>query len=600
MRVLILLTSLLLQQVTDNINAATMRTEQDPVRIEQLCTLSENGSNAIVYLLELFFKTPVTEEEIAGILSLQKSDGSFRDVDYADPAFSQCSQTWHAVRFQRLAVYHRLHPGNKKVTRALHRALAYWGKHPPVTRSWYYNQVNIPKAFGPGLLLFKEEMSRRELQWASTIMHKAQLNRTGQNLVWESGNLLIAALLDEDEALLRQTAQIIQSELGESVSDQGLQPDRSFLQHGAQLQFGNYGLSFVVSQAWWARIFKGTALQLPAEKEAILKDYICKGIGRTVWNGYMDMSALGRQVFPSSQRSKALCLQYAMEDMGLSAIDVEAGPRYYPRADFGNYRGEGWYASIRMQSARTQGYEEINGENQKGYFSADGAVLVRRSGAEYDDVTPVWNWRHVPGTTAWDDGTPLWGTHTQLPYNKSSRVFGLAKGDVLVAAMEYERDGVFARKIYAFFPEGILCMGGDIRSSSDAAIVTTVEQCRVHGPVTHGPHWVHHAGITYLALGERDFSAAEVVRATGSWRVAAPNFPDTPVEDRLFEIYYAHGTRPGGESYAYFIDPTAPDGPAAAAFAASGIALLSDASARVGKNGFSVDWEKETIIIDRL
>ena len=92
MRVLILLTSLLLQQVTDNINAATMRTEQDPVRIEQLCTLSENGSNAIVYLLELFFKTPVTEEEIAGILSLQKSDGSFRDVDYADPAFSQCSQ----------------------------------------------------------------------------------------------------------------------------------------------------------------------------------------------------------------------------------------------------------------------------------------------------------------------------------------------------------------------------------------------------------------------------------------------------------------------------------------------------------------------------
>ena len=119
--------------------------------------------------------------------------------------------------------------------------------------------------------------------------------------------------------------------VSESVSDQGLQPDRSFLQHGAQLQFGNYGLSFVVSQAWWARIFKGTALQLPAEKEAILKDYICKGIGRTVWNGYMDMSALGRQVFPSSQRSKALCLQYAMEDMGLSAIDVEAGPRYYPR-----------------------------------------------------------------------------------------------------------------------------------------------------------------------------------------------------------------------------------------------------------------------------
>ena len=600
MRGLILLTTLLLQQVTDNINSATMRTEQDPVRIEQLCALSENGTNALVYLLELYFKMPVTDREVADILSLQNADGSFRDVDYADGALSQCSQTWHAVRFQRLAVYHRLHPRNKKVTRALHKTLAYWGKHQPETKSWFYNQVNIPKAFGPGLLLFKEEMSRKELQWASAIMHKAKLTRTGQNLVWESGNLIIAALLDEDEAQLRRLAQIIQAELAISASDAGLQPDWSFYQHGAQLQFGNYGMSFVVSQAWWARVFKGTELQLPSGKETILKEYICKGIGRTVWNGYMDMSALGRQIFPASQRSKALCLQYALEDLGLSAIDVEAGPRYYPRADFGNYRGKGWYASIRMQSARTQGYEEINGENQKGYFSADGALLVRRSGAEYDDVTPVWNWRHVPGTTAWDDGTPLWGTHTNLPYNKSSRVFGQAEGDVLVAAMEYDRDGVSARKIYAFFPDGILCLGGGIRSSSDAAIVTTVEQCRANGPVTRGPHWVHHAGITYIALGNRDFSKAGVVQAIGSWRVAAPNFPDTPVQGRLFEIFYDHGFRPDGEGYAYFIHPTAPDGAAAADFAAKDITLLSDTSARVGRNGFSVDWDKETITIDRL
>ena len=597
MRVLILLTSLLLQQVTDNINAATMRsTEQDPVRIEQLCTLSENGSNAIVYLLELFFKTPVTEEEIAGILSLQKSDGSFRDVDYADPALSQCSQTWHAVRFQRLAVYHRLHPGNKKVTRALHRALAYWGKHPPVTRSWYYNQVNIPKAFGPGLLLFKEEMSRRELQWASTIMHKAQLNRTGQNLVWESGNLLIAALLDEDEALLRQTAQIIQSELSESVSDEGLQPDRSFLQHGAQLQFGNYGLSFVVSQAWWARIFKGTALQLPAEKEAILKDYMCKGIGRTVWNGYMDMSALGRQVFPASQRSKALCLQYALEDMGLSAIDVEAGPRYYPRADFGNYRADGWYASIRMQSSRTVGYEELNGENQKGYYSADGVLLLRRSGDEFSDIAPFWNWHRLPGTTVCDDDSPLWGTHTRLPYNKSNRVFGVTSGDIMVVAMEYDRDSVFARKLWVFCPEGILCMGSGITSSRDSRILTTVEQVRRKGEMECLNGVISHNGTSYIALGKTVFSFAGVVEGHGSWRVAAPYFSDEDITGELFEINIDHGVHPEDGEYSYFIAPGM-SGEKAAAFVADRITILSDTSAIVDGVKFKIDWNISEIII---
>lgn len=598
MKGLIILTALLLQQITYNINASTLRTENDPARVEALRSLSENGSNALVYLLELYFRTPVTEEEASEILSLLKPDGSFSDIDYADKAISRCSQTWHAVRFQRLAVYHKLHPDNNKVTKALHKTLAYWDKTRPVTKSWYYNQVNIPKAFGPGLLLFKEEMSRREIRRASAIMHKAELTRTGQNLVWEAGNLLIAGLLDDDEALVRRTAQLIQKELAVSASNAGLQPDWSFLQHGAQLQFGNYGLSFAVSQAWWAKVLKGTDLQLPSEKERILKDYICKGVGRTIWNGYMDQSALGRQIVPASQQSKALCLQYAMEDLGLSASDIESGPRYYPRADFGNYRGKGWYASIRMQSARTQGYEEINGENQKGYFSADGALLVRINGAEYNDVAPVWNWRHVPGTTSWDDGTPLWGTHTNLPYNQSSKVFGHVKDDVLVAAMEYIRDGVSARKIYAFFPEGILCLGSGIKSTSDATIVTTVEQCRANGPVSREGNWINHSGITYIALGDKEFSAAGAVEAVGDWRVAAPNLPDTPVKDNLFEIYYNHGSRPDGESYAYFIHPTAPSGALAAAFVSDKVSVLSETSARVGKTGFTVDWDKEIININ--
>ena len=561
--------------------------------------MTDNGNDKLVYMLELFFKTPVTQEEVDNILSLQNADGSWRDIDYNDTKISRCEQTAHAVRFQRLAVYHKLHPEREDVTSALHAALAYWGATMPVTRNWYYNQVNIPKAFAPGFLLFKDEMTPEELRIASAQMRRAKLTRTGQNLVWEAGNLLIAGLLESDEDFVRKMAQIIQSELKISESVAGLQPDWSFLQHGAQLQFGNYGQSFLVSQAWWAKVLEGTSLALSEEKMTILRGYLTKGVGRTIWGGYMDFNALGRQVAPNSSLSKAISLSYAMENIGLSEKDIEAGPRYYPSADFGNYRGEGWYASIRMQSSRTIGYEEINGENQKGYFSADGALLVYRTGNEFSEVTPVWNWRHIPGTTTYDDGTELWGSHVNLPYNKSSRVFGHVDGDVMVVAMEYDRDSVFARKIWAFTSDMILCLGHGISSRRDNdQIVTTVEQVPVSGTIVYGKDYISHNGVTYLSL-KAPFTFAGTTQGTGSWRTAAPTYSDELVNREMLEIYFSHGAQPKNAEYAYCIIPSGTVDKKAIRKAKSQIEILTESSARLGKSFFEVKWNENKIDIIR-
>ena len=47
------------------------------------------------------------------------------------------------------------------------------------------------------------------------------------------------------------------------------------------------------------------------------------------------------------------------------------------------------------------------GENTLANFSADGALLFMQHGREYDDIFAHWDWRMVPGTTAYDDGAPL-------------------------------------------------------------------------------------------------------------------------------------------------------------------------------------------------
>ena len=595
MTILAVILTALIQQITQNINEMTLDFESDPAKIEQIRELADGGQNYLVYILELFFKTPVEDDEVTEILSLQNENGSWKDIDYNDQKVSRCEQTLHAVRFQRLAVYHRLHPERNDVARALHAAISFWGSCMPVTRSWYYNQVNIPKTFAPGFLLFKDEMSAKEKEIAVAQMSRAKLTRTGQNLVWEAGNLLVAGLLDDNEQQVRQMALIIQNELKISKTVAGLQPDWSFLQHGAQLQFGNYGQSFAVSQAYWAQALTGTELALSEEKRQILKDYITKGVGRTIWGGYMDQNALGRQIFPKSQYSKALSLEYAMRNLGLTEKDVENGPRYYPNADFCNYRGNGWYASLRMQSSRTIGYEAINNENMKSYFSADGALLVRRSGDEFFDVAPVWNWRHIPGTTTYDDGTELWGTHTRLPYNKSSKVFGSVCGDVMVAAMEYDRDSVNARKIWVFCADAILCVGHGITSlrGSDP-IVTTVEQTRLAGEVKYGRKYVWHNGMTYVPL-DRPFSFAGTKTGKGNWILAAPYYGSEPQEEMMFEVNFEHGISPRSDSYAYCVIPVGTDPEKAIRYVRENIKVISDVQAVVGTVKVAVDWDMEKI-----
>ena len=597
MNLLTIILSVLLQQIEHNINEMTLTFETDQAKVERIDALSGKGRNYLVYILELHFNTPVTEQEVEDIISLQNPDGSWRDINYDDRKKSQCEQTLHAVRFQRLAIYHRQHPQRQDVVQALHSALSFWGQKMPIASNWYYNQINIPKAFAPGFLLFKDEMTPHERGIASQVMRQAKLTRTGQNLVWETGNLLIAGLLENDEELVRKTASIIQSEIKHSRTIEGLQSDWSFLQHGPQLQFGNYGQSFVVSQAWWARAFKGTELELPEEKMQVLRDYVVKGVGRTIWGGYMDHNALGRQIFPQSQVSKALSLEYAMQNLGVSEEDIENGPRYYPNADFCNYRSDNWYASVRMQSSRTIGYEATNDENMKAYFSADGALLVRRTGDEYIDIAPVWNWHHVPGTTVYDDGKQLWGTHQRMPFNKSSKVFGAVEGDVMVVAMEYDRDSVKARKVWAFNPDAILCMGHGISSMrEDDEIVTTVEQTRLDGPVTSGKDYVCHNGITYVTLGA-PFSFAGKTIGRGNWTAAARYYGDETIEAEMFEINISHGIAPENDTYRYCILPGGMCPKDAARYVRRNIEIRSDSQARMGAVSFFIDWDDESINI---
>ena len=598
---LIVALSSLIGQISQNICSLSMDTVSDPILAKDYVIASDKGYENGSDMRELFLKVPMDEAELQEYLSLQQEDGSWSDINYGDVNRGAWKPGQHGFRVQRLAIKYR-QSGDKRALAAALKGMDYWFSAGLVCLNWWHNQIGIPRLMGPAFVLLRDEMNEAQLQGAITVMDNAKLKMTGQNKVWLAGNVLIRALLQDDEALVMQARDSIVSEIGVSDNIEGLQKDWSFHQHGPQLQFGNYGLSYACTLSWWAKVFEGTSLAIPEESLSQLKNFVEKGLGLVIWNGWFDMNACARQVFLNSQRGKALCVADAASNLGLDLTGKKWGS-YYPLSDFGIYRGRNWYASIRMQSLRVLGYETTNKENMKSYFSSDGALLVRTEGDEYNDVAPYWNWKKVPGVTSYDDGKPLYGNKPGQKdsdfKNLTDKVFGAVKGRRMAAAMEIRRDTLEARKAWFFFPSGVICLGAGITRPVDEPVVTTIQQCRLTGPVSEGNGWANHAGITYVVL-DGAYSAATVTR-TGPWSDISPAYAtDFTATGELFEMTIDHGKSPKGATYAYVVAPdSGKNGRRAAARMRRRVKVIENTperqKVRIGFRTITVDWQTGSI-----
>lgn len=95
-----------------------------------------------------------------------------------------------------------------------------------------------------------------EKQNAITVMENAKFGMTGQNKVWLAGNVMMRALLQNDYELVKMARDTIASEIVTGGAE-GIKDDWCFHQHGAQQQFGNYGLSFVSGMSFFSGLFQG-------------------------------------------------------------------------------------------------------------------------------------------------------------------------------------------------------------------------------------------------------------------------------------------------------------------------------------------------------
>lgn len=565
-------------------------------------------------------------ERVPEWMAALNAEGAWPDIDYASKTGGFWQPLTHLARLEAMALAYTMPgsplKGDAALSAAIHKALGNWLRNDYWSSAWWYREIGVPADLAKILLLMDEELTPEERSAGIRIVGRAVMDSpphwgrgvlTGQNRVWVAANALAKGLLASDMALVRRARDVVFEEVviasqpggtrpvfktsgrpGDiDVSTQeGVQPDFSFYQHGPLLQLGNYGMGFAQDTVQWMTVLRGTSLAASPEKMAVVRGYLLNGLATVVWKGNVDISSCGRQIGPRSPAGKGgevlLLLetaktmdpghtaqyQAAIERDRLDAAAIPAQSTYFWRSDYMVHRRPRYYASTRMNSARVLATEVVNTENLSGGYLGDGATFLYLTGREYDDIFPVWDWARLPGVTA-----PVTADKARLKpknwkvTNDSDFVGGVSDGGYGAAVLTLNRDGVKAKKSWFYFDDEIVGLGAGI-SSDREPVASSVNQCLAKGDVMVAAgaakpekagvgvreypdlKWAWHDGVGYVFPSPQRVSLG-FQEQTGAWNLVNGRAKPDPVTAEVFSAWIHHGDKPRDATYAYVLLPGA-------------------------------------------
>jgi chondroitin AC lyase len=535
--------------------------------------------------------TPIPAAEIQQLIDSVQADGSWPDINYDDRTRSRWQLATHLSRVTQLAT--ACHDANQPgidlgdLRSTTLRSLDYWLQRDFHNPNWWWNVIGVPRSMAVILLLIEDELSNDQRTKGLEILTRAQIGMTGQNLVWVAKITAQRGLLEANPELVKSAYERLVGEI--RLTDQeGIQPDFSFHQHGPCLYNHGYGASFAVDCTEIAGLLAGTDLQLAPQQVDMLTSLLLDGSQWMSRGTATDFGAEGRETsrpgqdvrYLSRAATNLLGLPTGREaELRLLAARASGGEapaltgnRHFWHSDMMTHHRADYYSSARMVSRRLANTDgPANSEGLLNHHISDGCHIVMRSGREYDDVFPVWDWQKIPGTTVALQ-PKLSGSPRRM--GETDFVGGVSDGQYGMATMDLATGALQARKSWFLLDHQIVCLGSGIACSSDQPVVTTLNQCLLNGPVhicdsngareiERGTHslgdltWVWHDHITYRFMQP---STVELVNEhqTGSWRRINGRMADTPVTKPVFSLWIDQGKRPSNLSYAYIVHPGQP------------------------------------------
>jgi chondroitin AC lyase len=519
---------------------------------------------------------PLPADELEGFLRQLDQEGAWPDLNYADkhPSAWQPKEHLYRVRWiaHALAAEDTSSERHSHLSNAFNRSLDHWLAKRYKCPNWWWNEIGTPQVMRDIAVLLRNQLDEDHRSGLIEVISQSRVQGTGANLLWQAELAFHRAALSGDEPAMSEAANHIWKEI-KVGSNEGIQKDWSFYQHGPRPHAFGYGRSFLdiaVNLAWQSR---DTSWAIPAEQRTIVSNFLLEGLQWMSRGTYAPAGTFDRVISRKHSKDAAVLMpvlrrwlevEHARRDEIARFLrhqegeaDRPYGFRHFPNADFTVYHRPDGSIFLKTVSSRTTLTESIIGENLKGkFFLSSGDHYIVRDGHEYTDLQPILEWEHLPGLT-----TPP-GVSDQ---ERTQFVGGLGNGTSGMTAMNYVRtiDGkivVQLRKTWFFHGNVMLCLiSNAAQDVSDATLVTSLEQCRLRDdvqvfgnearslPLLEGIHQLQkgqgilHENVAYMLL---DDSPLEVYlgEARGSWSSISSRYDDAPesVTDKVLRLRLPH------------------------------------------------------------
>ena len=529
---------------------------------------------------------------ISALITSQSPDGTWNDVNYGDSSITIWQPETHVTRLRQMAAVYRAEKcspaQNEMLLKKIKLGLSAWYRINPKSLNWWYNDIGKQLSLGPLGILLEDKLPKDLLDQIISDLADSFGDYTGQNKLWFSEQIVWRGCLSNDLQMLERGADAIKSGI-QIYTTEGIMPDFSFRQHGAQLYSGGYGLSFLQSIIRWAYRLRGLDIGLNDAQVKLLRNFITRG---TMWmyrHQYIDFQTRGREIARRSGQQgpdflTGLLRDFAAVDTAersvysalvasVSGNDDESlsGDRHFWWSAYHVHRRKNYFFSIHMNSVRTALTERGNDENLKGGYLTDGATTILIDGDEYHNIFPCWNWSRLPGVTCPDrkvpPAPPLWGRmHGTTGFDGA-----VSDGTYGVAVYDMNHDSTQVKKSWFMFDDEIVCLAACIKSTASDEIRTTLNQTERKTQVwlketgkearkmhqsheTVHPEWIWQGNVGYVLPGTPEITvSSQTVR--GDWSEIGA-YPASTFESKdIVEISASHGLKPSGRPFAYIVVP---------------------------------------------
>lgn len=516
--------------------------------------------------------------------------GRWADINYADNQAGKWNPAEHLRRTRQMAMAWAK-PGGRHFHDAamlstIEAALNDWLLHRYQSSNWWHNEIGVPQYMRDILFLLGRSLSPRVYDGAMSVFHQFKVNGTGANLVWSADLGLHYAILTGDTALVKFCADTLQSAV-QVRTEEGVQPDFSFHQHGARLQQYQYGRAFLVDNLRLAYELQSTPFAYPAEKITILSHFLLEGWqwmarGINTVPGTMDRSASRVDALRSADLRSVIPFLVQLDPANAKSLrslqriqngdSSLLGYRYFPRSDFAAMHTRKFSFFLKTNSTRTLLTESINGENLQGGLLDNGDAYLIRDGNEYFNLMPCWNWQYLPGITSFPGAGREDIRRKDFTGDVSDGQSGMA-----VMQQELGKDGgewIRLRKTWISHRNTtIVLLGGMQLSGLKQPAFTVMDQCRSRGAVecsnsacnaSDSVHsfpqlgWMYQHGFAYLPLYDDSVVIKNGPR-TGRWTDINKSESPALVTDSVFLPFLVHRNTDTVSGYAVVACESAAD-----------------------------------------